>query len=194
MSVQLIGNDGVPVEFGINELRRIPYATDILDLESVDSEQLPVTGHDHTDLLKVKQMLELQSTCGVAFKVPPIRRNLFDVEVFEPAFVRNDDPWEGTTAPYKSVLNSYTAAELLALLKCASFLQCNDLVYAPAYILLQRERDYDAEARAVLRSMDRTFHYELLRRIKTEDYVVPDVTATTGGAGASASASASATA
>lgn len=144
MVVKIISADNIPVEFGKNEVQRIPYVTNIIeDIDDVTYEELPIIGINARELIIIKELLELQSTHGLPFKCKSKEiTKLGNDIVYIP--IHDQNLWE-KKEPYYDYLKSLTAEECVKAFITAGYLACYDLQYGIAYNIGERHLNSDPE-------------------------------------------------
>lgn len=144
MVVKIISVDNISVEFGKNEVHRIPYIMDIIESDDEDVE-IPIVNIDSRSLRIIKELLELQTTHGQSFKCESKEIQKLGTEiVYIP--IHDLALWEGKQ-PYLDYLDSLTAEECVKAFIAADYLKCYDLMYGIGYIIGQRQINYDLEIR-----------------------------------------------
>jgi len=149
MVVKLISNDNIVVEFGKDEIHRIPYVTDIMDEPDEDIE-LSVLGVSGTVLKIIKELLELQTRMGVPFKCAPIEIQKLGVTI-KKSPIHTEDPWEGKMREmngksyYMAFFDCLSSEECVEAFCAADYLKCYDLRFGIAYIIAKRQLVCDPE-------------------------------------------------
>jgi hypothetical protein len=149
MVVKIISADNIVVEFGKNEVPRVPYITDIIEDEDADIE-IPIIGIESRALKIVKELLELQTAHGLPFKCEPteIQKHGTTIKCLP---IHTNDPWEGK-APYLEYLKTLTAEECTAAFIAADYLKCYDVRTCISYIIAQRQLDFDSEMNRAIKT------------------------------------------
>jgi hypothetical protein len=160
MVVKIISADNIAVEFGKNEVPRVPYITDIIDEEDADVE-MPIVGIESRALKIVKELLELQTTHGLPFKCEPIEFQKHGAMLKRLA-IENDGLWEGKEA-YYDYLNTLTAEECVDAFCAADYLKCYDVRTGIGYTIARRQLDFDPDINRALK--------ERFSEIMRESYV-----------------------
>jgi hypothetical protein len=155
MVVKLISNDNIVVEFGKDEVPRIPYVTDIID--SVDEDvEIPITGINGKVLKIIKELLELQTHRGVPYKCSPIETHKLGV-IIKTSPIHTLDPWEGKMShirdksQYALFFDCMTSYECVEAFHAADYLKCYDLRYGLGYIIAQRQLACDSEVNKAIK-------------------------------------------
>ena len=149
MVVKIISADNIVVEFGKDEVPRVPYITDIIEDEDADIE-IPIIGIESRALKIVKELLELQTTHGVPFKSEPIEFQKHGV-MLKRISIENDGPWEGKEA-YYDYLNTLTAEECVEAFCAADYLKCYDVRTGIGYTIARRQLDFDPDINRSLKA------------------------------------------
>jgi hypothetical protein len=155
MVIKLISNDNIAVEFGKDEIHRIPYITDIID--SVDADyDIPVVCVNSKPLKIVKELLELQTKIGVPYKCLPIETHKLGV-IIKTSPIHTLDPWEGKMprgdgkSQYMVLFDSLSSKDCLDAFCAADYLKCYDLRYGLGYIIARLQLAYDSEMHALIK-------------------------------------------
>jgi hypothetical protein len=178
MVVTLISNDNIAVEFGKDEVPRIPYITDIIDCvdetmetdhtidgggcgykitdKTVKDIEIPIIGISGKALKIIKELLELQTQVGVPYRCSPIETRKLGV-IIKTSPIHILDPWEGKMShirgksEYALFFDCVTTYECVEAFHAADYLKCYDLRYGLGYIIAQRQLACDSEVNKAIK-------------------------------------------
>jgi hypothetical protein len=157
MVVKIISADNQAIEIGKDEVPRIPYLTDIIDNVD-DNIDVPIIGIDAKALKIIKELLELQTIHGLPFKSEPVEIQKYGVMI-KHIPIQNFNLWEGKTSYYE-YLNALSTEECIMAFQAADYLKCYDVRSGIAYIISQRQLDFDPD---IIRLMKIHFSDYLIR-------------------------------
>lgn len=148
--MNLVGNDGVGVEFTILEIKHFKYISNIVEGDSSAQFEVDIPSKI---LLILKELINLKYSYGVEFKQKPQTKTYRGFTTKVPPYDGGVDPWINTSAKdaYYTYLTKIPVEDLCQAFIISDYLDYEDAIYAIGYILIQHMLNYTADVRSILK-------------------------------------------